>query len=550
MFPQKHSFSYSYLFVGVPVGMVGRSGQALSVDGSPPSWFNIRARDYLFRGGEGLSLSKKLQTYLERQGISERHYSFAYLVTAPRFLGYSFNPVSFWYIYDADAQLKYMILEVNNTFDERRIYLLRPGSIDEDLVPEDDTKSSNALYFKETWQKDFHVSPFNSRKGTYSLRAIDPLAAFEEFGHVKVDNNIVLRSDKDHPKLVARVFSTESPTSAMKVDKLQLLRFIASWWWVGFVTFPRIVTQAWKLFFKKKLHVWFRPEVTSTSIGRTYTDEEKILETHFRAFLTSIVEGTDRSLRLIYQAAHHHDSELVLYSSGYLREKEHERTLTVKILSPAFYSRFVHYAHTKEAFDREALATDEKNRTLLVEPAHLLPVLLDAVKQASRSSPHQTPHLPRRNLLDSLRWTLLRRLRCPPAPPAYPTTQNPHPTSPPTTQIDIRTFPHSELDLYTLHASTSPTTPTPTTLSPSLYRRTLTTLFLAQRITFGFPVLITALDLLLRSGLIFAAIVYSSRSEVFDVLRPRALESVGDWVEVVALLGLGNGVHGWWFLKG
>ncbi|RYZ78991.1 MAG: DUF1365 family protein, partial [Proteobacteria bacterium] len=41
-----------------------------------------------------------------------------------------FNPVSFWYIYDGDAQLKYMILEVNNTFDERRLYLLRPGSSD------------------------------------------------------------------------------------------------------------------------------------------------------------------------------------------------------------------------------------------------------------------------------------------------------------------------------------------------------------------------------------------------------------------------------------
>ena len=379
MFPQKHSFEYSYLFVGVPVGMTGRSSKALSVDGSPPSWFNIRASDYLFRGSEELSLAEKLQVYLERQGISERHYSFAYLVTAPRFLGYSFNPVSFWYIYDGDAQLKYMLLEVNNTFDERRLYLLRPGSIDKDLEPADDGRSDNALYFRETWQKDFHVSPFNSRKGSYSLRAIDPLAAFEQFGHVKVDNTIVLRSDKDHPKLVARVFSTDPPTSAVTIENFQLFKFVASWWWVGFVTFPRIVSQAAKLFFKKKLHVWFRPEVKTTSIGRIYTDEETELEAQFCTFLTSVVEGTDKSLRIIYQAAHQH-SELVLYSSGYLREKEHERTLTIKVISPAFYSRFVHYSHAQEAFDREALATDEKNRTVLVEPPHLLPILLDAIK--------------------------------------------------------------------------------------------------------------------------------------------------------------------------
>ncbi|KAM0714793.1 hypothetical protein Q7P37_009257 [Cladosporium fusiforme] len=534
IFPQKHSFSYSYLFVGVPVGMVGRSSHALSVDGVPSSWFNIRARDYLFRGSEDLSLSEKLQAYLESQGISERDYSFAYLVTAPRFLGYSFNPVSFWYIYDADALLKCMILEVNNTFDERRIYLLRPGNIEEDLVPEDDTKS-NALYFKETWQKDFHVSPFNSRKGTYSLRAIDPVAAFEEFGYVKVDNNIVLRSDKDHPKLVARVFSTEPPTSAITVDKLQMFRFVMSWWWVGFVTFPRIVTQASKLFFKKKLHVWFRPEVAATGIGRTYTDEERILESYFRSFLTSVVEGADRSLRVIYQAAHHHDSELVLYSSGYLREKEHERTLTIKILSPAFYSRFVHYSHTKEAFDREALATDEKNRTLLVEPPHLLPVLLDAVKQAKHHIPPQ-----RSNPLETLRWKLLRRLRCPPAAPAYPSSQPQNPTIPGTTTIDIRTFPHSELDLFTRQNPAE----------KPLYRRTCTKLFLSQRLTLGFPVLITALDLLLRAVFLLTAILYSSRSDAFDVLRPRAHDRAGDFFSSVVLLGLANSVHLWSLFKG
>lgn len=556
MFPQKHSFEYSYLFVGVPVGMAGRTNKALSVDGSPPSWFNIKASEYLFRGTEELSLAEKLKIYLDKQGISERHYSFAYLVTAPRFLGYSFNPVSFWYIYDGDAQLKYMILEVNNTFDERRLYLLRPGSSDEDSESSEDNKSDNTLFFKETWQKDFHVSPFNSRKGTYSLRAIDPVAAFEQYGHVKVDNTIVLRSDKGHPKLVARVFSTEPPTPALTVETLQLLRFIASWWWVGFVTFPRIVAQAFKLFFTKKLHVWFRPEVTPTSIGRIYTPEEAQLEAYFSTFLTSVVEAADKSLRVIYQAAHHSDSELVLYSSGYLREKEHERTLTVKILSPAFYSRFVHYSHAKEAFDREALATDEKNRTLLIEPPHLLPILLDAMKQATTNNDpsttpnsSSTPPLPSRilpnNPLTSLRWTLLRKLRCPPAAPAYP------PAADPSMNItDIRTHPLSELDLFTRNNTISTNTNT-VALNSSHYRRTLTKLFLAQRFTLGLPVLITTLDSLLRGSVLLAAIIYSGQSDAFDVLRPRAHDRGGEDVFAVGiLLALANGVHLWSLVKG
>ena len=553
MFPQKHSFEYSYLFVGVPVGMAGRTSKALSVDGSPPSWFNIKASDYLFREMEDLSLAEKLKIYLDKQGISDRHYSFAYLVTAPRFLGYSFNPVSFWYIYDGDAQLKYMILEVNNTFDERRLYLLRPGSPDEDSESSEDTKSDNALFFKETWQKDFHVSPFNSRKGTYSLRAIDPVASFEQYGHVKVDNTIVLRSDKGHPKLVARVFSTEPPTSALSVETFQLLRFVASWWWVGFVTFPRIVAQAYKLFFKKKLHVWFRPEVAPSSIGRVYTPEEAQLEAYFSEFLTSVVEAADKSLRVIYQAAHHSDSELVLYSSGYLREKEHERTLTVKILSPAFYSRFAHYSHAKEAFDREALATDEKNRTLIIDPPHLLPILLDAMKQATTSNDQPTASInnSKSSPLETLRWTILRKLRCPPPAPAYP----PPSTSDPYTKItDIRTHPFSELDIFVRTANNNLLTTATTSsspLPPSPYRHTLTKIFLSQRLTLGLPIFITLLDLLFRASILLAAISYSSGSDAFDVLRPRAHDR--GWEDVVAvgcLLGLGNGVHAWRGLKG
>jgi DUF1365 family protein len=83
--------------------------------------------DYLDRSNTQNTLGEKLKQYLRSQGISENDYEFAYLVTAPRFLGYSFNPVSFWYLYDEDTNLKYMVLEVNNTFDERRMYLLKAG---------------------------------------------------------------------------------------------------------------------------------------------------------------------------------------------------------------------------------------------------------------------------------------------------------------------------------------------------------------------------------------------------------------------------------------
>lgn len=76
-FPQKHSFSYSYLLVGIPVGWRGRIGSFLSVDITPQSlpgdvkarksWFTINGVDYLERGGEESSLQEKLQAYLMTQ---------------------------------------------------------------------------------------------------------------------------------------------------------------------------------------------------------------------------------------------------------------------------------------------------------------------------------------------------------------------------------------------------------------------------------------------------------------------------------------------------
>lgn len=84
MFPKKHSFSYSYLFVGIPVGWHGSLGSFLSADGEAcstetedsishqqkRSWFNVEAADYLVRGSHGLGLKEKLVLYLKSQVCS------------------------------------------------------------------------------------------------------------------------------------------------------------------------------------------------------------------------------------------------------------------------------------------------------------------------------------------------------------------------------------------------------------------------------------------------------------------------------------------------
>ena len=188
-----------------------------------------------------------------------------------------------------------MILEVNNTFDERRIYFLKDTEPEHGAMQERHSKSiagreyqsgsrsqKSALEnvpgrFVNSWPKDFHVSPFNSRKGAYSLSASDPFSPYLNTGAgaALVDNTITLSSSKQHPKLIARVFSSSDSIDPYKLKGWDSFKLIASWWWVGFVTFPRIVREAGKLFFRRKLHVWYRPEVLKDSIGRNETEDEK-----------------------------------------------------------------------------------------------------------------------------------------------------------------------------------------------------------------------------------------------------------------------------------
>nr|POF01326.1 hypothetical protein CFP56_21274 [Quercus suber] len=533
LIPKKHSFSYSYLLVGIPVGIQGRISTVLSVDSQKRGWFSVNSAGHLERDEGRSGLAAKLKRYLHTQGVTDRDYAFAYLVTAPCFAGYNFNPVSFWYLYDSDTHLKYMVLEVNNTFDERRMYLLkgdRPKPPADALNGDNDSKS---LVFSEVWEKDFHVSPFNSRKGTYSLKALDPLAHYEETGQVRIDNTIVLRSSKESSKIVARVYSEGRPRDPATISTAELAKFIAAWWWVGFATFPRIVWEASKLFFQRKLHVWYRPEVAATSLGRAYSADERLLESLFRAFLTQTVADSSKPLRVIYEPAHSGGRETVMYSPGFTYEEDHQRTLTLKVLSPAFFSRFVHYAHAKEAFDRECLATDDKNRTLAIERPELLPILLDAMHAQHRQSASSKPAV---SLLETLRWSWLRRLRCPPAPASYPTI-------PPTAHhvSDIRVFRSSELDVYVLRHQRAD--------DASLYRRAASKLFLAERVALGLPPLLVALDRLIRVALLVASMLYSDRCHAVDILRPRKWDN-RDLRTVGITLALANAVHAWTFVKG
>lgn len=203
------------------------------------------------------------------------------------------------------------------------------------------------------------------------------------------------------------------------------------------------------------------------------------------------------------------------------------KELEICVLTPAFYSRFVHYAYSSEAFDRECIFTDEKNRTCWVSrPELLAQLLMQTAHTASRS-------MTRRGRLSEANWMLLKKLRCAPAEPAYNAT----PTSSEFRLEDIRAAKHSEMDAFV--KSQRPK-------NAGEFRRIVTKLFLAQRFCFGFPQVITLMDWAFRILLCCVAAKQMSNSDVF--VRTALLEQ--DWWPLSGSIVAVTACHGYALLKG
>jgi hypothetical protein len=77
MFPKRHTFSYRYLQVSVPVSFTGSCSRFLSVgQSSTYALFHVDASDYLIRGSKNKTLQGKLTEYLESQVFAPSRISF------------------------------------------------------------------------------------------------------------------------------------------------------------------------------------------------------------------------------------------------------------------------------------------------------------------------------------------------------------------------------------------------------------------------------------------------------------------------------------------
>ncbi|TGO32606.1 hypothetical protein BHYA_0302g00040 [Botrytis hyacinthi] len=378
LFPKRHGFSYSYLLTGIPIGWTGSSGGMISVDekndGLPlyrkllslqpmSPWYVVDGDCYLERGHVSGGLEGKLKRFLHDEGLNHEDYPFAYLLTSSKFLGYQNNPVSIWNLYSRNRELKAVILEVNNTFDERHTYFVTPKDAEDSKIEEPKGKPPR---FTNTWSKEFYVSPFNSRSGSYSVSASDPFFPSLS-GNNPLDLTLTL-SSTERPFLVARVFSDGHPFDPSNMSVLEKTKFLLSWWWVGFATFPRTLVQASILFFKRSLPWVSRPEPFKKTISRHADDTQKSIEVLFRQFLQHLIEVADEPLVLKYRPAGLLDNTPeIMFSPSAQMSPELAKSMEISVLTPIFYTQLIKYVDIVQGLEMES-----KNETVSISELSLL----------------------------------------------------------------------------------------------------------------------------------------------------------------------------------
>jgi uncharacterized protein len=160
--PRPHKFRYDVFqilvdvdhledaFTGLRTAGVGRFGL-----------FSFHARDHGAR--DGAPLRPWVEAKLAAAGVAATAAEIR-LLCFPRILGFVFNPLSIFFVYDAGHRLEAVIYEVNNTFGQTHAYVTPAcGEGDE----------------RQEVDKAFFVSPFYGIEGGYRFRLSPPAESFD-----------------------------------------------------------------------------------------------------------------------------------------------------------------------------------------------------------------------------------------------------------------------------------------------------------------------------------------------------------------------------------
>lgn len=155
--PKRHAFAYPIFMALLDIDRIPELMRVSRLTSyNRWNWAAFDERDHF--GDPSRPLRERLQEDASANGLHLPSGPI-YLLTHLRYLGYGFNPVSFFYCFERDGSLPMVLAEVNNTFGETHNYWLT-GS-------EEATGPRSPRSRRFVTPKVFHVSPFNPLNQSY-----------------------------------------------------------------------------------------------------------------------------------------------------------------------------------------------------------------------------------------------------------------------------------------------------------------------------------------------------------------------------------------------
>ena len=158
--PRRHRLRYRLFQLLLDLDELPALSRGLTLFGHDRfALFSLHERDHL--AGDSRPLRVQVEAMLAQAGIDTGGGPIR-LLCMPRMLGYVFNPLSVFYCHRPSGELAAVVLEVNNTFGERHVYLVEaePGGGDKVV--------------RRGCAKTFFVSPFMGLDMTYDFRLAAP----------------------------------------------------------------------------------------------------------------------------------------------------------------------------------------------------------------------------------------------------------------------------------------------------------------------------------------------------------------------------------------
>lgn len=239
----KHKFKYPFYFYAFDLDELDELNRQSSFFGyNRIRLVALHDKDYLAPGRE--PVKEKILKLLKQHGCDDDVQKI-FLITSLRFLNYTFNPVSFFYCVKQDGSLRAVIVNVNNTFKDSHIYVLK-----EQLEP----RPGFVGHYKVN--KEFHVSPFFDISGYYEF-------FFSEIGD---SFDVQIRLHKEE----TIAFIARMQGRGIEFSTSNLLKTIFFYPLTGLMTMTRIHFQAARLYWQRKLPIYSRPNPTSKMTVRFY----------------------------------------------------------------------------------------------------------------------------------------------------------------------------------------------------------------------------------------------------------------------------------------